>query len=103
MNNGGRLRRCFPKRINVSHDVMTKLFFVLCRLFKVNIIQMLGHLIDLTLPDIQSKLFFGLGQFQPESSPGAEFLLSAEQFVHDAGSVTLDQRAGINVVGHSVS
>jgi hypothetical protein len=74
-----------PKRVDVCHYVMTELPFIDRGLVEIDVVQMGGHLVDLFLRDFQAQILLGFGPLQPESSPGAELLLRAEELPPSPG------------------
>jgi hypothetical protein len=61
---------------------MAKLFFVAGRLFKVNIVEVFGHLVYLALLYGEAEFFLCLCELEPEPPPRAEFFLRPEKFGH---------------------
>jgi len=79
---GRGLWSCLRKCVNVTHDIMScETFLPGCR-FKVDIIQLLPHGIQLLIGYRQAQLPLAFRQGEPEAPPGAELVLRAEKPQH---------------------
>ena len=61
--------------VNVGHNVVADELFSLLSDFVVDVVGVSFELVDLSLCYGQTQLHFRLGKSDPESAPGAEFLV----------------------------
>ena len=75
--------------IDMAHHVMPHKLLPGLGILIIDVILMGLQLIDLLLRNIQSQLFLGLSQRDPQLSPCAELLILGEQVLHLLGCVSL--------------
>ena len=92
MNDRHRGRALGAEHMNMTHDIVPKLGFLFRHGVKVDVVQMLFHLVDLFLRDVESELPFGFRKCDPESSPGGVLALRGPVVTHFRAGVTIGQR-----------
>ena len=91
-------RALYAVRIHMGHNIVAHQFLTLFSNIKIDFILMCFQFIDLLLRDRKAKLLLRLCQRNPESSPGAEFLVRGENILHLLTCIALGKRAYISVV-----
>ena len=98
VNDRRRLGRRIAEGMDMGHHIVAELRLVLAGLVVIDVVEVLGHLVDLRLRDRKPQLLFRLGQFQPDPPPGPEFPRRPKQLGHFPRRVPLDQRTCINAI-----
>ena len=89
--------------VDMRHDVVTQLLFVIGCFVIVDVINMLLHFLDLRVRDCESELLFALSQRDPESAPGGKLVVRAEDALHLPGRVSAAKRIFVNFFMHGSS
>ena len=93
------IRRNVSKRMNVSHYVVPKFFLILSGSFKINVIQIIAHLLKRRISNLrQAEFLLALSKRQPKPPPRLDPVFGAEQTAHLLRSVSGDERGFVDVV-----
>ena len=87
-----------PEHMAMAHDVMAEFGLFPGDGFKINIVEMGFHLVDLFLRDGQAEFLFGLREGDPQTAPGGMFALRGPVEAHFRSGVAVGQRTLIGVV-----
>src|SRR5438477_7499175 len=69
MNERLRGRSSVTERVNVRHHIVSEPSLVRGGDFEVDVVEMLAHLRDCFIGNLNAELFFRLGEGEPESPP----------------------------------
>ena len=87
--------RHLAEGMDVRHDVVARAAFVFERHLEVDVLEVLTHLVELRLGNVQAQFPLGFGQRQPAAAPCGELLLWTPQFFHGRRGDTFGQRTDV--------
>ena len=82
VDDGGGQGRSHPEGVDMRHHVVADLALLLRREGEVDVSEVVPHLPQLLLRDVEAQLLLRLGQPEPELAPGGELLLVGEVELH---------------------
>ena len=100
MDDAARVRADVAIGVNVRHDVVPHALLMPAGVVIVDVVDVLLHLIDLCLGDVQPQLFLGLGQRDPQPAPCGKFMIGRKEEKHFPAGIAAAQRRFIAVLAH---
>ena len=89
--------------VNVCHNVVAEFLFILRSLFVVDVVDVGGKFVHLSLSNVETELHLGTGKSDPKLSPGREFLVCGENELHLLACVSCAEWAFIAVCHSNLS
>ena len=88
VNDRHGLGRGVAEGVDVPHDVVAELRLVLVGLGEVDVVEVVLHLLDLLVGDVEAELLLGRGEGEPQLAPRGELHGGAEDGGHLLGGVS---------------
>ena len=92
-------RRLLAEVMDVGHDIVAQPLLVLGGALEVGVVDVLAHLRQRVLGDVETELFLGLHQCEPEPPPQPDAPPLSPQRLHRRGGIPLGQGRAVRQTG----